>query len=469
MTFLSIEFAVLLAALLVSLFLVKNRTGRKYLLLAAGCVFYAWWDWRLFLVMAGVTILNYAIGSLMAARDEKSAKRHLLWLGLSLNFLVLGYFKYAGFFVESLESAASVFGLHVGALEILAPLGISFLTFEAAAYLIDIYSGASPQAASFLDFAVFISFFPRVASGPIMRARNFLPQLEKGFDITPENFFAGLQIFLRGLLKKVVVADNAAILVDHVYTSPSLFSSGTVWLGVLAYSVQILCDFSGYTDMAIGIGRMVGFQLPENFNLPYTSQSVTEFWQRWHITLSTWFRDYLFYPLERARKRKSKSFSYLNLLATMLVCGLWHGAGWNFILWGGLLGFYMVVERMFFNRQLAPKPWTSPAAWLRAGWVYLLISLTWIPFRSPDWDVSGIILRKLFFFKFPYGFDWYAIGAAAFVPLVFIGGLLARRLNLTWQQIPMRRPAALAFLFLEILAVFYLSQVNMSPFIYSQF
>jgi alginate O-acetyltransferase complex protein AlgI len=469
MTFLSIEFAVFMFALLFLLFVVKNQAARKYILLAGNCFFYAWWDWRLFIVLAIAAVLNYFLGWFIERIDENQKKRTLFWLSIGFNLLVLGYFKYANFFLDNLEVLTGGFGLKFGALNILAPLGISFITFESLSYLIDIYKGAIKPAGSLLDYAVFISFFPRIASGPIIRARNFLPQLEKGIIILPENLFAGFQIFMRGVLKKMVVADNAAIIVDRMYASPSLFSSGTVWLGVLAYSIQILCDFSGYTDMAAGIARMLGFTLPVNFNLPYTAQSITEFWQRWHITLSTWFRDYLFYPLERARRGKNKGFSYLNLFITMLICGLWHGANWNFIVWGGMLGLYLVIERLLFNNRLTPRPWSSPAAWLRASWIFILVSLTWIPFRSPDWGTTLIILQKLLVFNFPYGFDWYYIGAVIFVPLIFIGGLLASRFKLEWPLLPMDKPSLMAFIFLEILVAFYFSQLYLSPFIYSQF
>ncbi|MHC1783781.1 MAG: MBOAT family protein [Anaerolineaceae bacterium] len=469
MTFLSIEFAVFLFVLLLLLFAIKDQAVRKYILLAGNCLFYAWWDWRLFFVLAIAAVLNYFLGWFIERSNKNQKRRTLFWLSIGFNLLVLGYFKYANFFLDSLEALTGGFGLKFGVLNILAPMGISFITFETLSYLIDIYKGAIKPAGSLLDYAVFISFFPRIASGPIIRARNFLPQLEKSIHIEPENLFAGIQIFMRGLLKKVVVADNTAIIVDRIYTSPSLFSSGTVWLGVLAYSIQILCDFSGYTDMAAGIARILGFTLPVNFNLPYTAQSITEFWQRWHITLSTWFRDYLFYPLERARRGKGKAYPYLNLLLTMLVCGLWHGANWNFIVWGGLLGLYLVIERLFFNNRMTPTPWSSPAAWLRATWIFILVSLTWIPFRSPDWSSTLIILQKLLFFSFPYGFDWFYIGAVIFVPLTFIGGLIASRFKLEWPLLPMNNPSSVAFISLEILIAYYFSQLYLSPFIYSQF
>ena len=215
-----------------------------------------------------------------------------------------------------------------------------------------------------------------------MRASQFLPQLERGLTITGANITVGLQFLLRGLIKKLVVADSMGVLVNAVYSAPEAYSSGTVWLAVLAYSVQILCDFSGYTDMAVGVAYMLGIQLPPNFQLPYTAQSITEFWQRWHISLSSWLRDYLYIPL--GGNRHGTLRTYRNLLITMLLGGLWHGASWNFVLWGGLHGGYLALERALFGKHLPAGPPGALRTWLRALAVFLLVTLTWIPFRSPS-------------------------------------------------------------------------------------
>jgi alginate O-acetyltransferase complex protein AlgI len=300
-----------------------------------------------------------------------------------------------------------------------------------------------------------------------MRASHFLPQLERGINLNLSNLIEGTQWFLRGLLKKLVIADNMAVMVDQIYHSPSLFSSPTVWLGVLAYSVQILFDFSGYTDMARGIGKMLGIELPQNFNLPYTAQSITEFWTRWHISLSTWLRDYLYISL--GGNRKGNVRTYVNLMITMLLGGLWHGASWNFVLWGGLHGAYLAIERLVFSKKPPQTAWTSIGTWVRALLVFGLVTITWVPFRSPNWQTTLLILQKLFFVKMQFNFEWYYIWAVVSIPLVVIGGFLVRRFNLQWPILPIQKTYTLAFMLAEALAIFFFAPLNSSPFIYLQF
>jgi alginate O-acetyltransferase complex protein AlgI len=286
----SIEFAVLLLGVLLSLIAFRAASVRKLTLLAASCLFYAYWDWRFLGLLATVTILDYTISRYIVSAPTLRRKRLLLAFSIVSNLGFLFYFKYFNFFLGTLNAALLPLGWQLDTLNIILPIGISFYTFETLSYVIDIYHDLIPPAKSILDYAIFITFFPRLVAGPIMRAQQFLPQLERGLQLNLDNLAAGLQLFMRGLFKKLVIADNLAIFVDQLYAAPGLFSPSTVWLGVFAYSIQILCDFSGYTDMALGIARILGFQLPENFSLPYTAQSITEFWQRWHISLSTWLR-----------------------------------------------------------------------------------------------------------------------------------------------------------------------------------
>ncbi len=314
---------------------------------------------------------------------------------------------------------------------------------------------------------IFITFFPRLVAGPIMRSKGFLPQLGRGIHLDLNNLFEGIQLFLRGMLKKVVVADNLAVAVGQIYNAPGIFSPPSVWLAVTAYSVQILYDFWGYTDMARGVGRMLGFDLPLNFNLPYTSQSVTEFWNRWHISLSNWFRDYVFFPLERRRLKWLGQTG--NLVVVFLLSGLWHGANWNFIFWGGMHGVYLAVERAFVWAKPVQNPWSSYKAWLRSVLVFILITLTWIPFRSPDWQTTLLIFKKLLFMDTPYNIEWYSGWALFAIPLVVAGGWLARRFEWRWPIFPIQKTYTLAFILLEILIIFFFAPVNSSPFIYFQF
>lgn len=466
MSFVSVEFLVLVSILLGLLIVFKQPLMRKILLLSASCVFYAWWDWRFLGVLAAVTVLDYYVSQSMvraAARKRKA----LLWLSVVVNLGFLAFFKYFNFFLDTLHFFTGGLGWRTGALDIILPIGISFYTFETLSYVIDVYKGIAKPARSFLDYAVFITFFPRLVAGPIMRATEFLPQLERGIHLDFNRFFEGTQLFLRGLLKKVVVADNLAIAVDQIYSAPGVFSSPTVWMGVCAYSVQILYDFWGYTDMARGIGRILGIELPVNFNLPYTAQSVAEFWDRWHISLSTWLRDYVYIPL--GGNQRGKARAYANLMVTMLLGGLWHGASWNFIFWGGLHGVYLAIERLFAGARPVPGSWASFRAWGKSLLVFILVTVTWVPFRSPDWETALIVFKKLLFMDMPYKIVWYDGWAMLAPPLVVIGGWIARRFEWSWPSFHIRKSYTPAFILFEILIVFFFAPVNLSPFIYFQF
>jgi alginate O-acetyltransferase complex protein AlgI len=467
MSFVSIEFLFLLLALLGLLVVFKQPVVRKLTLLSASCVFYAWWDWRFLGILATVTVLDYYISHFLVQTTDAKKRKVLLWSSIVINLGFLGFFKYFNFFIDNLNVFTRILGWHTGTLDIILPIGISFYTFETLSYVIDVYNGVTKPAGSLLNYAIFITFFPRLVAGPIMRAKEFLPQLERGIHFDLSNLFEGMQLFLRGMLKKVVIADNLAVMVDYIYNSPGIFSSPTVWLAMSAYSVQILYDFWGYTDMARGIARMLGFELPLNFNLPYTSQSITEFWTRWHISLSSWFRDYVFFPLERRRLKWLGQPG--NLFIVFLLSGLWHGAGWNFIIWGGLHGVYLAMERLVVWIKPFQNPWTSYKAWIRSLLVFILVTITWIPFRSPDWQTTLLIFKKLLFMDMQYSIEWYYGWAVLAVPLVVAGGWIARRFEWSWPIFPIQKSYMLAFILFEILIIFFFAPVKSSPFIYFQF
>ncbi|MBI9036250.1 MAG: MBOAT family protein [Bacteroidales bacterium] len=467
MSFVSFEFLYLYVVVIALLIVIKNSFIRKLIILAASCFFYAWWDWRFLAILVFVTVMDYYISKLLTHDLDGKIRKHILLISVVINLCFLGFFKYFNFFIDSANVFTDLFGWHIGSLNIILPIGISFYTFETLSYVIDVYYGSTKPAKSLLDYAVFITFFPRLVAGPIMRASEFLPQLARGVKTNLPNIFEGIQLFLRGLIKKLVIADNAAIMVDQIYKSPNVLSSPTVWLGIFAYSIQIFCDFSGYTDMARGIGKTLGFDLPLNFNLPYTSQSMTEFWKRWHISLSTWLRDYLYIPL--GGNQKGKFRTYINLMITMLLGGLWHGASWNFVLWGGLNGAYLAGERLRYQRRKVEKEWTSFTAWTNSTLIFILVSVTWVPFRSPDWNTTMLVFKKLMFFKSPYHFDWFYGWGIFAVVVVFIGGLIARRFKIDWPIVSFEKNYAIPLIVLEILIVFFFAPTNSSPFIYFQF
>jgi alginate O-acetyltransferase complex protein AlgI len=467
LSFTSIEFAIFIAVFLLAIIIIRNQLARKFILLAASCVFYAWWDWRFLGLLATVTVIDYSIAQALINTTSVPKRKTLLWFSVAVNLGFLGFFKYFNFFIDTLNLFSNNLGWHLSTLEIILPIGISFYTFETLSYMIDVYRGVATPAKSLLDYAIFISFFPRLVAGPIMRSVQFLPQLEKGITLSRDSFFEGLQYFARGMIKKMVIADNLAIMVDQIYAAPTLFSTSSVWIGILAYSLQILYDFWGYTDMAIGIGKVIGFELPKNFNWPYISQSMTEFWTRWHISLSTWLRDYLYISL--GGNRKGQIRTHINLMITMLLGGLWHGASWNFVLWGGLHGLYLSMERIFFKTKPKPHPWTSPIAYGKAFFIFILVTITWIPFRSPNWYTTTVIFQKLFFTPMEFSIEWYSIWAIILVPVIIIGGWIANRWKLKWLILPVTESYSVPVLLLEFLIVFFYAPVNSSPFIYFQF
>jgi alginate O-acetyltransferase complex protein AlgI len=465
MNFVSIEFVLLFFTILILLNLWRNATVRKVIILLASCVFYAYWDWRFLGLLIVVTVMDYYISVKIHSSNEHHIRRNWLVLSIVVNLLVLGYFKYYNFFVDTFNILLHPLGWDLPELDIILPVGISFYIFETISYVVDVFKRNAQPAHSLLDYAVFITFFPRLVAGPIMRASQFLPQLYRGLQFSRENFQAGAQLFAQGLIKKIVVADSVAYLADAVYNNPEMFSSLTVYLAIFAYSIQIYFDFSGYSDMACGVAKTLGFDLAINFNFPYISQSVTEFWRRWHISLSSWLRDYLYISL--GGNRSGKARTYVNLMLTMLIGGLWHGASWNFVFWGGLHGAYLAVER-FFEKNTHDNPHDGVFSWLRSILVFLLVSFTWIFFRSPSLEVTRIIFEKILFLD-PAGVNWWYTPAIFFSILVVFGGLIVNTFKISFEKVSVDRSFSMAFLVFEYVFILLFFTKNISPFIYFQF
>ena len=353
MLFPTITFAVFFLVVFVGnwLLMPRQKAWKPFMLLVS-LVFYGWWDWRFVLLLALSAVANQFFALWIAGmRPGAAGRKWALAAAVAANLGVLGWFKYYGFFVTSAVNFLNT--LHLNAdlplLRIVLPLGISFLTFRVLSYVIDVYRGTL-RPASLLDFSVYVAFFPYLAAGPIARASEFLPQLNGPRD--PRNVDTSRAFFLifGGLIKKMLIADYLAThIVNGVFTTPGQYSSLEVLLGIIGYAVQIYCDFSAYADIAIGISLLLGFELPENFDAPYTARSVQEFWRRWHMTLSRWLRDYLYIPL--GGNRKGRTRTYVNLMITMVLGGLWHGAGWTFIFWGLLYGVALTVEHVRIDRR----------------------------------------------------------------------------------------------------------------------
>jgi alginate O-acetyltransferase complex protein AlgI len=362
--------------------------ARVWLLLTASFVFYASWNRWLAVLVCASTLADYLVARGLDALASPRGRRVLLGASLTMNLGLLVYFKYANFFLRSLEDAAHAVGMAASlpVLKVILPVGISFYTFEAINYVVDVYRRKIPAERRLGDFMLFILFFPHLIAGPIVRARDFLPQVRrrKRWDWARVNL--GAQLFLLGLFKKLALADRMALFVDPVFTDPTQFKTSALWLAMFAWAIQVFCDFSGYTDMALGCAHLLGYKLAPNFNLPYLSPNIAEFWRRWHMSLSGWLRDYLYIPL--GGSRRGRWVTYRNLAVTMTLGGLWHGASWPYVAFGTLQGLLLTAHRAFRD-FCGRRPWldralqTGPGTALRVTFTFVVFCLTLVIFRAP--------------------------------------------------------------------------------------
>jgi alginate O-acetyltransferase complex protein AlgI len=341
--------------------------------------------WWFPVVLWGSTIMDYVVGLGIGRSQNELRRRAWLLVSIGINLGVLGFFKYYNWGIDSVHAALSWFGLETskGNLAIFLPYGISFYTFQSMSYSIDVYRRRLEPVTSFLDLAFFISFFPQLVAGPIVRAMTFLPQVFVTRVWSNVNVRACLALFFIGFVKKSCISENVAPLVDAYFAAPDKYDLYSSFIGVAFYAVQIYCDFSGYTDMAIACSRLLGYELTINFDFPYFARSITEFWRKWHISLSTWLRDYLYISL--GGNRGSKLFTYRNLMLTMLLGGLWHGAAWTYVIWGGLHGLALIFHREWTERTANFGPRFKQAiAWLAVPLTFYWVCITWVPFRATD-------------------------------------------------------------------------------------
>ena len=345
MIFTELRFLGFLAIVLAVHWTLRSAWTRKLWLLEASYLFYGLWDWRFLSLIFGSTALDYLVGLKLEGNDDGRSRKRWITLSVIANLGLLGVFKYTNFFLDSAIRFANALGLEASphVLGIVLPVGISFYTFQTMSYSLDVYRRNLRAVRDPLDFALFVTFFPQLVAGPIVRAVDFLPQLEVPKFWRDVRVRACLTLFLVGYVKKACIGDNVATLVDPYFDKPGTFDALGAWTAVLYYAVQIYCDFSGYSDMAIATAGLFGYELRLNFDFPYLASSIRDFWRRWHMSLSSWLRDYLYIPL--GGNRGSRLFQHRNLLLTMLLGGLWHGAGWNFVIWGALHGGALVVHR----------------------------------------------------------------------------------------------------------------------------
>ncbi|GAB3482094.1 MBOAT family O-acyltransferase [Azotobacter salinestris] len=394
MVFSSNVFLFLFLPLFLGLYYLSPARYRNLLILIGSYTFYAWWRVDFLLLFMAVTLWNYVFGLRIFAAGVRSpaARRWLAW-GVVGNLATLGYFKYANFGVANINAVLEAAGMEPFVItHVILPIGISFYIFQSISYLIDVYRADTEPTENLINFAAFIALFPQLIAGPVLRYKDLADQfIERTHSM--EKFSEGASRFMQGFVKKVFIADSLAPLVDHCFALANP-STGDAWLGALAYTAQLYFDFSGYSDMAIGLGLMMGFRFMENFNQPYISQSITEFWRRWHISLSTWLRDYLYVPL--GGNRHGTFNTYRNLLLTMLLGGFWHGANWTFMVWGAWHGTWLALERAM-GVNAAPKS-LNLSRW---AFTLLLVMIGWVVFRAENLDVAW----RMYVAMFSFG-DW---------------------------------------------------------------
>ncbi len=407
----------------------RPRPWRAFILVAS-YVFYGWFDWRFCFLLGGSTVANYLVATRIAAASDEGARRRWLVAGVVVNLGVLGFFKYYAFFVSSATNTLNTLGLDLSPdiASVALPIGISFFTFQALSYVIDVYR-RDFEPGHFGEFAVYLSFFPHVVAGPIVRAVELMPQLRRRHD--PRRVDASRAFFLIfiGLFKKVVIANYlASEIVDTTFASPGQHTPIEMLVGVYGYAVQIYADFSGYTDMAIGLALLLGFRFPQNFDAPYTATSIQDFWRRWHMTFSRWLRDYLYIPLGGSRGGKLRT--YRNIMLTFLLGGLWHGAAWTFVVWGGIHGGFLSLEHYRRSRRTArglpdPPDTRTRRIVARVG-IFHLVCLAWVFFRAESFDNAGDVLGRIFSAS-----EWFDAA-----PLVTLGVLAMITIGLAEQYIP---------------------------------
>lgn len=438
-------------------------------LLAASYFFYGWWDWRFLGLMLISTLVDFKFGTIIGKTENQKLRKTLLICSLVMNFGFLGFFKYCNFFAESFTAMMGTLGFHHLSpviLSIILPPGISFYTFQAVAYIVDVYHRKQEPARSLVDYALFISLFPHLIAGPIQRPSHLLRQVQNPREFDPRNAFGGLILILSGLFRKCVIADNCAVLANAAFGGQFGHNIVSLFIGVYAFSWQIYGDFAGYSDMARGSAQLLGFHFMLNFRQPYFASSLQDFWRRWHISLSTWLRDYLYIPL--GGNRKGEARTYVNLFATMLLGGLWHGANWTFIVWGGLHGVWLSIERyvtskLFGTTREIHFGW--PGRILTMG----IVGLSWVFFRATSMHEAFAMLGGL------GHFEWRAGYGAALLYLASVSGLLLLvdwRLEKTGEEYPFEHahpafPLGAALALCALIVVF--GAMESSAFIYFQF
>ena len=484
MFFNSLDFAVFLPIVFVLYWFVAKKSIKlqNLLIVVASYVFYGWWDWRFLSLILFSTIVDYSIGKKLIKEESQSKRKIFLWASILVNLGFLGFFKYYNFFAENFVSAFTFFGGEISSnsLNVILPVGISFYTFQTLSYSIDVYRRKLEPTTDFIAFSAFVSFFPQLVAGPIERATNLLPQFyrERVFDYGKAT--DGLRQILWGLFKKVVIADNCAALADLMFNSPSDYSGSTLLLGSIFFAFQIYGDFSGYSDIAIGTSRLFGFDLKQNFAFPYFSRDIAEFWRRWHISLSTWFRDYLYIPL--GGSRGGTSMKIRNTFIIFIVSGFWHGANWTFLAWGALNALYflplLLAKRNRSNLNVVAENSMFPS--LRECFsmltTFTITCLAWILFRAESVDhalkyFGGMISLSTFTIPTIPGKNPEIVLVLCLLTVFLVIEWLGRRGQFALEYLPLKsgRPVRWVFYAMLVFSIYVFKSTQQQQFLYFQF
>jgi D-alanyl-lipoteichoic acid acyltransferase DltB (MBOAT superfamily) len=477
MLFNSLEFFIFLPIVFLLYWFVfgKNLKLQNFFIVFASYVFYGWWDWRFLSLIIFSSVLDYGIGVFLSSENRPKRRRILLWISICVNIGFLGFFKYYNFFVESFIASFSFFGstISAGTLNIILPVGISFYTFQTLSYTIDVYNKRLEPTRDIISFFAFVSFFPQLVAGPIERATNLLPQFYKKREFHYTQAVDGMRQVIWGLFKKVVIADNCAKYANIIFNNSDDYSGSTLFLGALLFAFQIYGDFSGYSDIAIGISRFFGFDLKQNFAFPYFSRDIAEFWRRWHISLSTWFRDYIYIPLGGSRGSLNKKIR--NVFIIFLVSGFWHGANWTFIVWGGLNALYflplLIAKKNRVNTDVVAQNKLLPnfREIIQMAFTFFITIVAWVFFRADSVSHAFKYLLDMFnssLFSKPVILPYTVL----FLVLVFIGiEWLGRHDQYALERIDfMKKPMRWSFYLLLIMLMFLFTGEEQA-FIYFQF
>jgi alginate O-acetyltransferase complex protein AlgI len=480
MLFDSIDFALFLPIVFILYWFVANKNLKlqNFLLIIVSYIFYGWWDWRFLSLIIFSTIVDYIVGHLLFDENNNSKRKILLWTSIMTNIGLLGFFKYCNFFIDNFTSAFSFFGMDISgsSLHIILPVGISFYTFQTLSYTIDVYRKNIKPKKDFIAFSAYVSFFPQLVAGPIERATNLLPQFHKNRNFEYSKAVDGTKQILWGFFKKIVIANNCALLANELFNHTSEYQGISLILGALFFTFQIYSDFSGYSDIAIGTSRLFGFNLMQNFAFPYFSRDIAEFWRRWHISLSTWFRDYLYIPLGGSRGGILSKIR--NTFIIFIVSGFWHGANWTFIIWGALNAFYFLPllltnkNRNHIDTVAKGKLIPSFREFRLMLFTFSLTVFAWIFFRAENLDhafqyIFNILKDpgSIFTFSIYWNYKKCILLIGAFIIVEWLG----RQNKYAIEYIPISRFYKWFIYMVIIFSILLLGEFDKNQFIYFQF